>query len=521
MSYCLYLRKSRIDTEAEAHGEEETLARHENTLLELAKKQKLNITEIYREVVSGDSISERPVMQRLLEEVEQNIWNGVLTIDIERLARGDTVDQGIIARAFKYSNTKIITPSKTYDPNNEFDEEYFEFGLFMARREYKIITRRMQRGRMSSAKEGKFIGSEPPYGYDKVKLENQKGYSLKINIEQSEIIKLIFELFVYGERQPDGGLKRLGSTLIAKKLNYLSVDKKKWLPTTIRDILNNPVYIGKIRTNSVPSIKKSVGGTIKVTRMRNKPENWIITDGLHKAIINLETWERAQKLMQKNNISPVRTGYSIKNPLAGLIYCGKCGKAMVRHIYRHNSEQIICANSDCDNTASKLEILENKILLSLEIWLENYRIKLDNTELPKDEKLETDFNQATLKNIAGELSELDKQLESIHNLLEKGIYDIDKFLERSKIISEKIDTLKKEREDIIRIISSVNEKSNNQWLIPKIERIIDIYNSLDTPEEKNSLLKEILEKVIYKRDCGGRWANPENFTIELYPRIPQ
>ena len=41
---------------------------------------------------------------------------------------GNTRDQGIVAEAFKYSDTKIITPSKTYDPNNEFDEEYFEFG---------------------------------------------------------------------------------------------------------------------------------------------------------------------------------------------------------------------------------------------------------------------------------------------------------------------------------------------------------------------------------------------------------
>ena len=46
-----------------------------------------------------------------------------------------------------------MTPAKIYDPNNEFDEEYFEFGLFMSRREYKTIKKRLQRGRVSSAKE--------------------------------------------------------------------------------------------------------------------------------------------------------------------------------------------------------------------------------------------------------------------------------------------------------------------------------------------------------------------------------
>ncbi len=49
------------------------------------------------------------------------------------------IDQGIVSQAFKYSGTRIITPTKTYDPNNEFDEEYFEFGLFMSRREYQTI----------------------------------------------------------------------------------------------------------------------------------------------------------------------------------------------------------------------------------------------------------------------------------------------------------------------------------------------------------------------------------------------
>lgn len=124
MPYCMYLRKSRADIEAEAHGEGETLLRHERALLELARKQKIDIKEIYREVVSGETIEARPEMQRLLEDVSQSKWTGVLVMEIERLARGDTVDQGSVAKTFKYSGTKIITPSKAYDPNDEFDEEY-------------------------------------------------------------------------------------------------------------------------------------------------------------------------------------------------------------------------------------------------------------------------------------------------------------------------------------------------------------------------------------------------------------
>ena len=50
-------------------------------------------------------------------------------MEVERLARGETIDQGDVAQAFQYSDTKIITPLKTYDPTNEYDEEYFEFGV--------------------------------------------------------------------------------------------------------------------------------------------------------------------------------------------------------------------------------------------------------------------------------------------------------------------------------------------------------------------------------------------------------
>ena len=217
MPYCMYLRKSRADIEAENKGEEETLIRHEKILLELAEKMNITIEKIYREVESGETISSRPVMQKLLNDVEQEKWKGVLVIEVERLARGDTVDQGIVAQTFKYSNTKIITPMKVYDPQNEFDEEYFEFGLFMSRREYKLINRRLQRGRIQSVKEGKYLGSIPPYGYIRKKLENNKGYTLVPDPEQADVVKLMFSWYINGA----------GISEIVRKLNEMDIPTAK------------------------------------------------------------------------------------------------------------------------------------------------------------------------------------------------------------------------------------------------------------------------------------------------------
>ena len=250
MPYCLYLRKSRSDAEAEARGEGETLARHEATLLELAKRKKLDITDIKREVVSGETIAARPVMQQLLVEVEQGVWDGVLVMEVERLARGDTIDQGIVAQTFKFSNCEIITPMKDYKPGNEFDEEYFEFGLFMSRREYKTINRRLQNGRQSSIKEGKYVGSGSPYGYDRVRLQGEKGFTLTPNPAEAEIVRLIFSLYTRGEKQEDGSFRRLGVSLIVRRLNEMRVPPRKsvhWSVASVRGILSNPIYIGKLR----------------------------------------------------------------------------------------------------------------------------------------------------------------------------------------------------------------------------------------------------------------------------------
>ncbi|MBT9147158.1 MAG: hypothetical protein DDT32_00910 [Syntrophomonadaceae bacterium] len=158
----LYLRKSRQDIEAESRGEGETLAKHKRILLQFAKEKNLNIIKIYEEVVSGESIIHRPAMLALLKAIEAKEYDAVLCMDLDRLGRGNMREQGMILEAFQESGTKIITPRKTYDLSNEFDEEYSEFETFMARRELKLITKRLQRGRIASVMEGRYLGTRPP-----------------------------------------------------------------------------------------------------------------------------------------------------------------------------------------------------------------------------------------------------------------------------------------------------------------------------------------------------------------------
>lgn len=523
--YCLYLRKSRADAEAEARGEGETLARHEKTLLELAKKLRLNVTKIYREVVSGETIAARPEMQQLLSDVEQGVWAGVLVMEVERLARGDTIDQGIVAQTFKFSETKIVTPLKTYDPNNEYDEEYFEFGLFMSRREYKTINRRLQRGRLASVKEGKYVSNKSPYGYRRVKLEKEKGWTLEPVPEEADIIRLIYELYTVGELLPDGTRKRIGVSLIVRRLNALKAPTKTggdWVPASVRDILINPVYAGKIRWNWRHSIKRMVDGRVVVERPRSSVEECVIVPGLHPAIISEEVFNMAQELMAKNPPRPIGERNTVKNPLAGLIICGKCNRRMVRRPYgsRTKEDTLMCAATSCDNVSCALHFVEERILAGLAEWLSDYRLEWE-TGAPKDAS-QIEHKRRAVKRAKAELSKLDAQLDNIHDLLEQGVYTTEKFLERSRLLAERI----KEANDNLSALEAeiaLDEarEESRRTIIPKVERLLEVYHELPDAKAKNDMLKEVLEKAVYTKDVRARWhGSPDDFELVLYPKLP-
>ncbi|WP_033167681.1 recombinase family protein [Clostridium sp. KNHs205] len=521
-NYVMYLRKSRADVEAESHGEGETLLRHEKMLLELSKKMKLNITKIYREIVSGDSIASRPDMQKLLSEVESGIWAGVLVVEVERLARGDTIDQGIVAQAFKVSNTKIITPLKTYDPNNEFDEEYFEFGLFMSRREYKTINRRLQGGRVAAAKEGKFVGSRPAYGYKIAKILGDKGNTLEVIPEQANIVKLIFSLYTEGIIDEFDEKRRLGIEQIARTLNEMHIPpsrKDYWVKSTIRDILINPVYAGKIRWNWRANQKQIINGEPVVSRPRN--EEYVLVNGLHEAIVSEEVFARAQEFIAMAPPAPVGYKNQIKNPFAGIIVCGICGRKTVLRkgstVGNHRKKDyIVCHARGCKNVGSAFNYIEDKILGTIKSWYDRYTVELDQ------QKIEPDINRTviekSLKSINEEIATLNKQQINIFDLLEQGVYSTEQFLERSQNLSERINSANESKISIESKLSRYieMETASNQ-LMPKIRHLLDVYESLPSAAQKNELLKEIVEKIEYTKDKAG---SPEDFQIVMYPKLP-
>lgn len=502
--YAIYLRKSRKDLELEAMGEGETLARHKNALLELAQKKELKIAKIYEEMVSGESIEDRPQIQELLNEVIAGKYRGVLVMEIERLARGNTRDQGEIAEAFWGSETLIITPSKTYDPTNEFDEEYFEFGLYMSRREYKTIRRRMQRGLMASIKEGNYVGSLAPYGYDIVRV-SKKERTLKPN-DEAKYVQMIFDWYVNDH---------LGAGAIAKKLYLMGVPTKtgkpQWSRATIRDILKNNLYTGKIRWNRRKVVKETVDGVRKKTKRRNGSDEYLIVEGKHPAIISDEMFNAAQELFDKQ--VPAKIDHSLQNPFAHLMYCKRCGKGIAYKAYNNNKyavPRMVHRDSMlCKVKSAPFSQVMEAVIYGLKEYVADFEFKLNN----QDEIKRREQHKEVIESMKSELNSLEKKRAGLFDYLERGIYTENEFLDRKAVYTERIEILKSN------ILKEQNNEPEEVDYREKIVKFSEVIDSLQNPEipakKKNDLLKAIISRIEY--DCEDLGAQKGgNISIDIF-----
>lgn len=519
----IYLRKSRKDAEFDKEEAlEKTLERHEKILQDYALNTfgcPIPQENIYKEVVSGDTIADRPQMQKVLELIESDDIKGVLCVEIERLARGNSIDQGVIAEKFHLTNTLILTPQKIFDLNNEFDLSFFEDGLHQSRKFLQYTKKILARGREQSVKEGKCVKSSANWGYKKEKLKGQKGYTLVKN-EDNKYTRMLFDFYVNDD---------IGITNLAHKLNLLSIptpsDKSvQWTSAMVRSILNRAeFYAGYESWNKRKTIKKYVNGQIITTRPIDN--TCIKVKALHEPTITEEELEIVIKKRKATSKKLPKTDI-IKNPLATIVKCGFCGCSMKRRPYNKSflkngnihEDTLLCTTPNCPNTSSNLSVVEESIL----DWI--------NNELQKYEeyiKNYSNISKSEIKNYDNELKELNISLTKIENqkskacdFLESGTYDEKTFLSRISILNKNIEDIK------IQIVEIEKKKSEDKIniikkRIPKLKEIIKIYKNSNI-EVKNALLTSIFEEIKYtKTNKGGRWSKEAmcDFTLEFSFKI--
>lgn len=495
-NYAMYLRKSRADIEAEALGEGETLARHRSALFKLAEKMEVLPSQItvYQEIVSGESIAARPEMQKLLNDIYQKKYVAVFCMEVERLARGNTKDQGEVSDAFQYSNTKIITPVKVYDPSNEYDQEYFEFGLFMSRREYKTIRRRMEAGRMASISEGNYVASNRPYGYDIVR-NNKKERTLVPRENEAVIVRQMFDWFT-----EDG----LTCGQISNKLTEMHIPtmtgQPEWNRGTVKDILCNIHYTGQVRwfRRKVSKEYDPETGKMSKTKRRLTDADIITYPGKHPALISQEQFDKAQAIFSTHH-APVKASVPLCNPLQGILVCKKCGKSMrtefketARPRYKHLPSKI-CTIKSCD-----MEVLNNALIDGLKVILADFALKVSNDTTNK----KVSQNEEIIGIMRSECDKLESRRQKLFDAFEDGAYTKEEFIERKQILNQRIEDIKKQiqtAESQIPVKIDYKEKIEN--LHHAIELIKD--DSISAVD-KNRFLKSFIDRIDYDCEDLGR-----------------
>lgn len=497
-AYAIYLRKSQSDDPAETV--EEVIKRHKDILTQHAARKGLFIGGIYQEVVSGENIDARKEFQRLINDCYAGKYRGILVIEITRLSRGNQGDAQVVLDMLKYADNNkgvlVVTPTKVYDvAHNSDDEEYMEFELFMSRREYKMINKRMQRGKDQAIVEGQYMASYRPYGYNIVKA--RKIRTLEPNPDEAPIVKMIFEWTVKDN---------MTAYEIAKRLDAMGVPtytgNAEWSRATIKTILANPVYIGRVRYNDRMEVRKMVNGKIVKSRPRsNHTEHYMEYEGLHKAhaLVDEETFKAANA---KFVADKTKAELELVNPLAGLLYCPNCDKAMVYNGYNTRptiDPRFLHAQSRvCKVKSVKVSDVMDALIHSLKLYIEDFEMQTDNTQTIDEAAID-----AQIDTLNAEMRKSERILAKLFSSWEAETITDNEFVQRKAVHNERIESIKHQIEVLEDTIPQHEE------LEQRIFQFNDVMNALldDTvsAEVKNMALKSIIHRIYFSRENGSEF----------------
>lgn len=494
----IYLRKSRSDDPSLTV--EEVLEKHEARLQEWAQANlggEIPETNIFREVVSGETIDDRPKMLKLLSLIESPKYQAVLVVEPQRLSRGDLEDAGRIIKLFRYTNTLICTPPITYDLRNEYDRDNFERELKRGNEFLEYQKKIMLRGREQSVKQGNFIGSIAPYGYKKIVVMEgkKKCHTLEINEEQAEVVRMVFDMYVN---------QNMGRVNIAKHLNDLNIKSPRgglWKQDGIKDMLENEHYIGKVRWNWRKIVKVVEEGEILSKRPKTEIGEYMVYDGKQPPIVSEELFYAARAKQGRNHRAKPET--KVRNPLAGLLFC-KCGRAMSLRTYKNKdgsvkcSPRLLCDNQAYCKTSSCLyDDVINRVIESMEQCIHDFEIRINNHD---DDSIK---HHATLmKRLKAKQEELrKKELAQWEKYTEEGMpKDVFDVLNQ-KVLKEKEEV----QQALCKAAESTPERIDYE---ERYYRFKDALEALKDPEvpaiKKNALLKKCIERIEYNREKAER-----------------
>ena len=523
-----YLRKSQSDDPLLTV--QEVLAKHESILDEWAEKHlggKVPEENKFREVVSGETIKERPEINKVLRLIESPKYKAVKIVEPQRLTRGDLEDIGRIMKLFKLTNTYIITPERVYNLRDEYDWNAFEAELKRGNDYLKYTKKILERGRLLSVSQGNYLGSLPPYGFNKIFVMDgkRKCPTLEENKQEADVVRLIFDLYVN---------KDMGATRICNYLDGLGIKppiSEHWSPAALYDKIDNVHYIGRVKWNWRKTIDIVEEGEIIKTRPKAKIGEFLIYEGRHEGIIPEELFDAAQAKRGKNHRAKAKT--KLRNPLAGILWC-KCGRAMSYREYKHkdgserSAPRLSCENQKhCNNGSCVYDEIIERVIEVLQQCIEDFEIRIKN-----DEGNSVKLHARLIKNLESKMKELQAQelsqweMQSHPDPAQRMPAEIFKKL-NEKLLKEKEEV----QQALCKAYESMPEPVNyeEKRLMFK-DALVALKDTEADAALQNRLLKACIERIEYSREkphritreyaeklgitmrIGGRWTEPQ---IEL------
>ena len=489
-----YLRKSRGESNAD-------LIKHKTVLEELCKRRGW-VYVPYEEIETGESLQRRPVMQQLLKDLVDNMYDAVVCVDLDRLGRGTLGEWDYIKQIFQQTNTYIVTPNSLYNLSDDNDEFAVDLQTVFARREYKKITQRLTMGKKVGAKLGAWTNGVPPFPYEYqewVDPETHKRYfnpkGLVVNLEKLKVYRSIVEMFIKEKKSANE------IAWILNRQGYKTVNGCRWHPNSVRRLLLDEIHLGKIVCN------KTKGDGHK--DRPNKPpvqkipkEQWTVVENRHEAVKTQEEHEQILICIQKNAKSAFRRSHDA-TPLKGLVKCSLCGHTLCFGYRQHKSGTTYttrkCWYKDINGHSCPNESGPAKYILeAIDTQLDAYELQI-KAEIENCEGDSTDIIQSNINDIMKAINKKEVALQRARVAYDEGVDTLDEYRSAKARIGSELDALESQ-------LHVENIKLKRAQSVTDVEKLhyIEEFKRLKkdgslSDQELNDLYKTIISDIVWLR----------------------
>ncbi|PDX99377.1 resolvase [Bacillus pseudomycoides] len=483
----IYLRLSRNEEQLNI---DEILLNHRNALTKLSKQHKLTY-DIYQEISSGVN-TERPQLNLLLSRLDD--YDALLVMDIDRISR-DNAHAEEIKKMLIVHDIKILTPQGAIDLSQESNEMLFSFQAMMANFEYKQIRKRLGRGRLAAAEQGKWtMSNRVPLGYKK-----NEEKRLEVVEDEAKIIRFIFQKT----------LERVSANEIAKQLDILGWRSRQ----------------GKVLTSAhISNMRKNVVyyGVVKACRKVNgRVVDDVFVENAHEPIVSKQMFLEVQKILEENANGNFFNKLKATRKLQNLIYCNCCKRKRYIQCDGNGVDYIKSCiykvdNNKCRDRGYKYEPIEQFVLQKVKekkpaFEQELQMLKsLDTTEVEKKLSMQRE-------SLEKQINRFNKRQRNLKEMRMDGEITKAEFYEMRDENEEQIKQVKQQMELIDIKLENLSNTDEEQ------ARLQDAIKKLDKLEELkaescNTFLKKFIKKIWFSSNTEANHDTTrprEDATVEI------